>query len=107
MMPVSSAIPMNSPGATRPRTGCSQRRSASSRTRSPDREVELRLEQHAELVALERLAQSPLGEQAGDGLRVHRLVEQLVARAAAALGAVHRGVGVAQEARGAIGRRAG
>ena len=69
-------------------------------------EIELRLEQHAELVALERLAESPLGEEAGHGLGVHRLVEQLVARAAAALRAVHRGVGVAKEARGAIRGRA-
>ena len=70
----------------------------------PDRELELRLEQHAQLVALERLAEATLGQEAGHGLRVHRLVEQLVPRAAAALGAVHRGVGVAQEAGGAIGR---
>ena len=41
-------------------------------------EIELRLEQHAQLVALERLAESPLGEQARDRLCVHRLVEQLV-----------------------------
>ena len=61
------------------------------------------MEQHAELVTLERLAEPSLSEQAGDRLRVHGLVEQLVPRAAAALGAVHRGVGVAQEARGAIG----
>ena len=36
-------------------------------------------------------------------LCVHRLVEQLVPRAAAALRAVHRGVRVAQEARGTVG----
>ena len=58
------------------------------------------MEQHPQLVALERLAECPLGEQARHGLGVHRLVEQLVPRTAAALGAVHRGVGVAQEARG-------
>ena len=102
MIPVSSAISMNSPGATMPRTGCAHRRSASSATRSPDREVELRLEQHTELVALERLAESPLGEEASHRLCVHRLVEQLVPRTAAALRAVHRGVRVAQEARGTV-----
>ena len=64
MIPVSSAISMNSPGATRPRTGCAHRRSASSAHPVTRPEVELRLEQHTELVALERLAESPLGEQA-------------------------------------------
>ena len=93
-------------GATSPRTGCSQRRSASSATRSPDRRSNCGWNTHAQLVALERLAESALGEQPGDGLRVHRLVEQLAARTAAALGAVHRGVGVAQQAGGAISRAA-
>ena len=53
------------------------------------------------------VAQAPLGEESGDGLSVHRLVEQLAPGAAAALRAVHRGVGVAQETRGALGRASG
>ena len=53
---------------------------------------------------LERLSQRALGEEARDGLRVHRVVEQLVAAAAASLGAVHGRVGVAQQVGGAVGR---
>ncbi len=70
-------------------------------------EVELGLEQHPQLVAVERAPERALGEQARHGLGVHRLVEELVARAAASLGAVHRRVGVLQEARRALRRPVG
>ena len=99
MMPVSSATRRKSPGTTSPRTGCSQRSSASSATRSPVARSNSGWNSDAELVAVERAAQRALGEEARHGLGVHRLVEQLVARATASLGAVHRRVGVLQQAR--------
>jgi hypothetical protein len=61
------------------------------------RELELPLEHDAQLVLRDRLAERALGEEPGDCLRVHRLVEQLPTRATATFGAVHRRVGVAQE----------
>ncbi len=97
IIPVSSATSMKSTGITRPRVGCAQRSRASSLTGRAARELELPLEHDAQLVLRDRLAQRALGEEPGDGLRVHRLVEQLPPRAAATLGAVHRRVGVAQE----------
>ena len=70
-------------------------------------EVELGLEQHPQLVLLQRAPERALGQQPGHRLGVHGLVEQLVAGTAAALGAVHRGVGVLQQRRRAVGRRGG
>ncbi len=63
MIPVSSATRRKSPGITNPRTGWSQRSSASTATRSTGGEVELGLEEHAQFVAVERAAQRPLSEE--------------------------------------------
>ncbi len=112
-MPIGTMIP----GLFRDLDELSRRHQAAQRMRPPQErlladpvtrpEVELRLEQHTELVALECLAESPLGEQAGDCLGVHCLIEPFIPRTAAALRAVHRGVRVAQEARGTIRGRGG
>ncbi len=55
-----------------------------------------------ELVAFERAAHVGFELQEVDGARVHRLVEDFVARLAERLGAVHGGVGVAQDVFGAL-----
>ena len=60
-------------------------------------EVDHRLVVDLELAALDRPPEVALEGHLGDGLGVHVGVEQLVAALAAALGAVHRGVGVAQD----------
>ena len=52
---------------------------------------------HAELAPFDRAAQVVLELQQPAGARVHRGVEHLVARLPQGLGAVHGGVGVAQE----------
>ena len=61
--PVSSATGMNSPGASRPRSGCCQRTSASTPTIAAGREVDDRLVVQPQLVVLERAAQLVLGAQ--------------------------------------------
>ena len=100
--PASSATGMNSSGEIRPRSGCSQRTSASVETGSAGGEVDHRLVPGLELAAVERAAQLGLGAHAGHGLRAHRLVEQLVAATAACLGPVHRRVGVAEQRLGRV-----
>ena len=105
--PLSSAIGMNSSGETMPRSGCAQRTSASVETGRPGGQVDDRLVEDLELAALQRPAQLGLGPHAGHGAGAHRLVEQLVAPAAARLGAVHRRVGVAEQRRGRVGPRRG
>ena len=70
-------------------------------------QIELGLEEHTQLVVIEGASQGSLGEQPRDRLRVHGLVEQLVAGPTATLGAVHRGVGVLQQARRPFGRAVG
>ena len=77
--------------------GWAQRRSASSLTGVRCVERELALEHHVQLVLRERLPERALGQQPRHGLGVHRLVEQLPPCPAAALGAVHRGVGVTEK----------
>src|SRR6185295_5593995 len=58
--------------------------------------------EHAELLALDRLAQLVLDLEQADRAGVHRAVEDLVARAALGLRAVHRGVRVAQHVLGLL-----
>jgi hypothetical protein len=58
---------------------------------------DLRLVEQAQLAALERPVQRALERQTVHGVAAADLVEQLRARAAAALGPVHRGVGVLQQ----------
>ena len=57
----------------------------------------LGLEEHAELLAIDRLADRLLVVQARQRTLARDLVEQDHARAAGALGAVHGGVGVADQ----------
>ena len=66
-------------------------------------DVEDRLVVDAELLALDGAAQVALGPQAREGVLAHLLVEELVAAAAALLGPVHRGVGLAEHRLGALG----
>lgn len=103
MSPVSSATEMKSPGLTMPRTGCSQRTSASKPTTSPPSSVD-RLIVQRELVLVHGAAQLGLQPQAVDEPAVRTLVGELAAAAPPLLAAVERGVGVAQHA---LGRRRG
>ena len=66
-----------------------------------------RLVVQLELVALERVAQLALGLEAAHGAGPHLGVEELAAGAAALLGPVHRGVGVADQQLGVDGSRVG
>ena len=103
MRPVYSATGMNSSGGTSPRSGSSQRTSASTpATRAGVLEVEHRLVVQDELLALDRAAQPRGDEQPLE--RVGRAA--LVERDAHALGAArlaHRRLGVAQQALGVGG----
>ena len=101
MSPVSSASGMNDPGGTRPRSGCSQRTSASKPSMRASAERDQRLVVQAQLVALDAAAQRGLEREAVADVLAHRLVEELDALAAV-LGAVHRGVGVADEVLGRL-----
>ncbi len=64
----------------------------------PDR----RLVEEPELVAVERVAQCPLGLEANDHMGAQGRVEDLGACPAALLRSVHRGIGVAQERLGSV-----
>ena len=105
--PASSAIGMNASGATRPKPGRSQR---SERLEAADHAGvggDERLAEQAQLVARHRLAQRGLERDLRRDPVLHRLVEELVATAPVALGAVHRDVGVRQDLVGrlvAVGR---
>ena len=93
----SSAILRNVSGASMPSVGWFQRASASTPAISQRLRVELRLVVGDELVALE-----PAQDLVGDALGAHdlglqRLGEELVAVAAAALGAIERDVGIDQQ----------
>ena len=70
-------------------------------------EVDERLVVELELVALERVAQVVLEREALDHAAADVLVEELVARAAQVLGALHRHVGVAHERLGAVAEPVG
>ncbi len=106
MSPVSSASGTNSIGGTRPRSGCSQRISASNPNSVPVVEVDHRLVVHAHLAALDGAVQLVAGAQVVDRAVVFARVEQLGAVAAQLLGAVHRRVGVAQQRLGRVGAAA-
>ena len=68
-------------------------------------ELDHRLVDDAQLVALERAPQLGLGAQPREHALAQHVVEQLEAAAAALLGAVHRRVGVAHQRRRCRGRR--
>ena len=74
--PVSSASEMNSPGPSRPRSGCCQRTSASRPTIVLAVDRHLGLEEDPELLALDRLADRVLVVQARQGALARELVEQ-------------------------------
>ena len=97
MSPVSSATWMNSSGGTMPLPGRRQRTSASCFTTRSDAELDDRLVDGDELVALERALQRRLEAEPSGQLDAHGLVEPLDLAAPALLGAVHRGVGVAEQ----------
>ena len=63
----------------------------------PRGQLDLRLVDDPQLAALERVPEPALEVEPLDGALAHRLVEDLAARLAELLGAVHRGVGVAQQ----------
>ena len=92
-----SAIGMNSAGEIQPSTGWSQRSRASAPVSVRLREVDLRLVEQLQLIALERAAQLALDELAAQRSPVHALLEELVAVAAALLDLVERQVGVADQ----------
>ena len=106
MSRASSATAMKSSGDTRPRLGCCQRSSASTPATAAGGEVDLRLVEEPELVALERLAQVALERQALQRAGVHRRRAELEAVASQLLGAVHGDVGAGQQRLGvvAVGR---
>ena len=95
--PVSSAIGMNSSGGDQAALGVLPAHERLGGHRPAGGEVDHRLVVDLELAAVERAAQLGLGAHAGHHAGAHRLVEQLVAAAAALLGAVHRRVGVAEQ----------
>ena len=99
MSPVSSASGMNSAGATSPRSGCCQRTSASAPTQRAVGERDDRLEEEPELAALERAVRARSRSRCAVAARARmRVVEHLDQRALPrVLGAVHRGVGVAEQ----------
>ena len=106
MRPVSSASGTNSIGGTRPALGvlpADQRLEADQRAVV---EVDHRLVVHAQLAALDGAVQRVAGAQVVDRAVVLARVEQLGAVAAEVLGPVHRGVGVAQQRLGRVGRAA-
>ena len=81
--------------------------SASKPNSVPASQVDDRLVVHAQLAALDRAVQLVAGAQVVDRAVVLAGVEQLGAVAAALLGAVHRGVGVAQQRLGRVAVAAG
>ena len=101
--PVSSAVAMNSPGETSPRSGSSSRTSASAPQMSAGRQLDLRQEAHGELAAVQRPAQRDLGLAPVLGAGAHAVVVDLRDAAAALLGAVHGAVGLAHERVGVLG----
>ncbi len=89
-------------GRSSPRTGCCQRHSASADTTRPVAQVDLRLDVHDDLVALERLAQ--LGDQ-GEPVDAAVVAVGVVAqpRPAGVLRLVHRDVGPPEQLLGGVG----
>src|SRR5918993_3746488 len=95
--PVSSARETNSPGMTRPRSGWSQRTSASSPASLPPGQLDHRLVADGELLADDGPAQGGLEVEALHGPGVHGRVEHPDPGPAGRLGRVHGHVGVAQQ----------
>ena len=91
---MSSATRMNSPAATRPRSGCCQRDERLEPRHPPGGELDLRLVGDTQLAFVERRAQLGLELLPLRRACPQRLPEHLVAGAAALLRAVHRKVGV-------------
>lgn len=98
--PASSAIGTNSGAPSNPRSGCCQRRSASAPITLSTPERDLGLIEDPEFVVFESAAQIRLGLQARHCIAADAIVVQLESVAAAGLGAVDRGDGVAQQVRG-------
>ena len=106
MSPSSSAIGMNVAGET-----------GFAVARPPDQRLEAdahprgqrhdRLIVHLEVVVVDGVAQVVLEAEPVERARVHVGVEQLVARLAARLGVIHRGVGVAHDLVGVVVVRRG
>ena len=96
MKPVSSAMPMKSPGGTRPRCGCCQRTSASKPTSLPSLSCDDGLVMQQELALGQRAPHVALEVQARLGEDVHGGAVEFGARLPQALGLEHREVGVAQ-----------
>ena len=106
MSPVSSAVGMNSSGATRPKPGRSHRISASNPRISARVGRDDGLVEEAQLVARDRLAERGFEGDLGRDPLLHRFVEQFVAASTVFLGSVHGDVGVRQDhvrGHGAIG----
>ena len=99
--PVSSATGMNSAGGVIVPSGRFQRTSASKPHALARLQLDDRLVVDAELLALERAPELRFEREPLDRRRMHRRIERLVLAAALRLGAVHRGVGVAQQVVGA------
>ena len=92
----------NSSGGTRPRSGWCQRSSASNPIVRSSLEIDQRLVVQLELVALDRMAQVALDRHPLDEPVAQGDVERLETPASELLGAVHRGVGVAQQLLGCL-----
>ena len=88
---------MNSAGPIRPRTGCSQRASASRGADAPGVEVHDRLVLDHDLAALDRRGQLLLEIVAAEHRGCHRRIEEREAALARRLRLVHRQVGLADQ----------
>src|SRR5229473_5390007 len=93
--PRSSARGMNWTGPSRPWVGCCQRTSASAPTTAPEEEVDLRLVEDPELVALEGVAQVHLQAHPGVRDRAHARRVQAPGTPALVLGRQGRGCSAA------------
>ena len=98
---------MNSPGATMPRSGWSQRTSASTPARRPVFERDDRLVDEAQLAELDGALELRPELVALADRGVHARVEDREAGLAVGLGHVHRDVGVADDVRRDLGGVAG
>ena len=95
--PVSSATGMNCIGATGPRSGCSQRSSASMPVMRPLADIPLGLVVELEFVALERMPQARFQRQTLERVGVELLGIELEVVLAFFLGLVHRDIGVLRQ----------
>ena len=97
MSPVSSASGMNSPGGTRPAFGMLPAHERLGTDAARILEPHDRLEEQAQLAALDRAVQRVLGRVPRERALANRVVEDDDASAARFLRVIHRGVGVAQQ----------